>query len=68
MFVAPEHQGRGLGAALGRRFLAEAAAAGYRIARLDTGPLQHEAHRLYAASASAGSRPTTTSTRRWPHS
>ena len=49
MFVAPEHQGHGLGAALGRRFLAEAAAAGYRMARLDTGPLQHEAHRLYAA-------------------
>ena len=48
MFVAPEHQGHGLGVALGRRFLAEAAAAGYRAARLDTGPLQHEAHRLYA--------------------
>jgi GNAT superfamily N-acetyltransferase len=47
MFVAPEHQGHGLGAALGRHFLAEAAAAGYRLARLDTGPLQHEAHRLY---------------------
>ena len=49
MFVLPEHQGHGLGAALGRRFLAEAAAAGYHTARLDTGPLQHEAHRLYAA-------------------
>ena len=48
MFVAPEHQGHGLGVALGRRFLAEAVAAGYRAARLDTGPLQHEAHRLYA--------------------
>jgi GNAT superfamily N-acetyltransferase len=48
MFVAPEHQGRGIGRALGRTFLAEAAAAGYRVARLDTGPLQHEAHRLYA--------------------
>ena len=48
MFVAPEHQGRRLGLALGRRFLAEAGAAGYRCARLDTGPLQHEAHRLYA--------------------
>jgi GNAT superfamily N-acetyltransferase len=48
MFVATEHQGHGLGTALGVRFLAEAAAAGYRLARLDTGPLQHEAHRLYA--------------------
>jgi GNAT superfamily N-acetyltransferase len=48
MFVAPEFQGRRLGLALGERFLAEAAAAGYRLARLDTGPLQHEAHRLYA--------------------
>lgn len=48
MFVAPEHQGRRLGLALGQRFLAEAAAAGYRVARLDTGPLQHEAHNLYA--------------------
>lgn len=48
MFVAPEHQGRRVGLALGERFLAEAAIAGYRRARLDTGPLQHEAHRLYA--------------------
>lgn len=48
MFVAPEHQGRRLGLALGERFLAEAAAAGYRFVRLDTGPLQHEAHGLYA--------------------
>ena len=48
MFVAPEHQGRRLGLALAERFLAEATAAGYRVARLDTGPLQHEAHRLYA--------------------
>lgn len=48
MFVAPGQQGRHLGLALGERFLAEAAAAGYRLARLDTGPLQHEAHQLYA--------------------
>ena len=48
MFVAPKHQGRRLGLTLGERFLAEAAAAGYRAAHLDTGPLQHEAHRLYA--------------------
>lgn len=48
MFVAPEHQGRHLGLALGERFLYEAGAAGYRVARLDTGPLQYEAHRLYA--------------------
>lgn len=48
MFVAPEHQGHRLGLALGECFLTEAAAAGYRVARLDTGPLQHEAHRLYA--------------------
>lgn len=48
MFVTPEHQGRRLGLTLGERFLAEAAAVGYRAARLDTGPLQHEAHRLYA--------------------
>ncbi|MER2509670.1 MAG: GNAT family N-acetyltransferase [Amaricoccus sp.] len=48
MFVAPEHQGHGLGLALAERFLAEATAGGYSVARLDTGPLQHEAHRLYA--------------------
>lgn len=49
MFVAPEHQGRGIGRALARAFLAEATAAGYRVARLDTGALQHEAHALYAS-------------------
>lgn len=48
MFVMPGHQGRGVGLALATRFLAEAAEAGYRVARLDTGPLQHEAHQLYA--------------------
>lgn len=48
MFVAPEHQGRRLGLALAERFLTEATVAGYRVVRLDTGPLQHEAHRLYA--------------------
>ena len=48
MFVDPGYQGRRLGLALGDRFLAEAADAGYQVARLDTGPLQHEAHQLYA--------------------
>jgi len=47
MFVAPEHQGRGLGRALCARLVAEAAGAGYRTMRLDTGRLQHEAQRLY---------------------
>lgn len=47
MFIAPAHQGRGLGRALGVRLIAEGRAAGYRVMRLDSGPLQHEAHRLY---------------------
>jgi len=48
MFVVPEAQGHGLGRALVRRLIGEAKAIGYRAMRLDTGPLQHEALRLYS--------------------
>ncbi|MBP7243560.1 GNAT family N-acetyltransferase [Amaricoccus sp.] len=47
MFVALETQRRGVGRALGARLLAEAEGAGYRLMRLDTGTLQHEAKALY---------------------
>ena len=49
MFVTPEAQGRGLGRALAVRLIEEARAIGYRSLRLDTGPLQNEAHDLYAS-------------------
>ena len=49
MFVVPEAQGRGLGRALAVRLIHEARGVGYRRLRLDTGPLQHEAHELYAS-------------------
>ena len=65
MFVATEHQGHGLGTALGVRFLAEAAAAGYRLARLDT---VRSSTKLTGSTLGSGSeepRPTTSSIRRW---
>jgi len=49
MFVAPDAHGLGLGRALARRLIEEARIIGYKTMRLDTGPLQHEAHRLYAS-------------------
>lgn len=49
MFVAPEAQGRGLGRALALRLIEEAMDIGYDSMRLDTGPLQREAHDLYAS-------------------
>jgi len=49
MFVTPEAQGRGLGRALAVRLIEEARGIGYRSLRLDTGPLQREAHDLYAS-------------------
>jgi putative acetyltransferase len=49
MFVSPEAQGHGLGRALAVRLIHEARSLGYTRLRLDTGPLQYEAHSLYAS-------------------
>jgi GNAT superfamily N-acetyltransferase len=49
LFVVPDAQGTGLGRALVSRLIVEAEAIGYRQMRLDTGPLQGEAHALYRA-------------------
>ena len=47
LFVVPDAQGTGLGRALVSRLIVEAESIGYRRMRLDTGPLQGEAHALY---------------------
>ena len=47
MFVTPAHHGEGIGCALGTRIIQEARHIGYRLMRLDTGPLQKEALGLY---------------------
>ncbi len=47
MFVASAHHGQGIGQALGAHMVKEARHIGYRLMRLDTGPLQNEAHGLY---------------------
>ena len=47
MYVAPEARGRGVARALLAALEEEARALGYRIARLDTGPRQHGAERMY---------------------
>ena len=47
MFVDPAHHGRGVGQALGNRIIKDAGDIGYRLMRLDTGPLQNEAQSLY---------------------
>jgi len=47
MFVSHEARGKGLGKALIARLIQQARDMGYRHMRLDTGPFQHEAHRLY---------------------
>ena len=47
MFVDAKHHGRGIGNALGRRIVSDARDIGYHVMRLDTGPLQNEAQRLY---------------------
>ena len=50
MFVTPAARGRGIAAALIRSLETVAADAGTRTVRLETGPLQHAAIRLYERS------------------
>jgi GNAT superfamily N-acetyltransferase len=47
MYVVPEARGRGLGRVLLEGLEAEARRLGYRLARLDTGPQQPGARRMY---------------------
>jgi GNAT superfamily N-acetyltransferase len=47
MYVVPEARGRGLGKVLLEGLEAEARRLGYRVARLDTGPQQPDAQRMY---------------------
>lgn len=54
MYVAPEGRGRGLGIALLRALEDAARELGYAVARLDTGPAQPNAERMYC---NAGYRP-----------
>ncbi len=54
MYVVPDARGRGLGRALLEGLETEAKRLGYRIARLDTGPRQPSAERMYRL---AGYRP-----------
>jgi GNAT superfamily N-acetyltransferase len=54
MYVVPEARGRGLAKVLLEALEAEALRLGYRTARLDTGPQQPEAQRMYER---AGYRP-----------
>jgi GNAT superfamily N-acetyltransferase len=49
MYVAPAARGRGVARALLHELERRATAAGYRIARLDTGPRQPAARHLYEA-------------------
>lgn len=48
MYVRPTARGRGLGAAILHELEHEAISRGFRVVRLETGPLQPEALRLYA--------------------
>lgn len=48
MFVAPEARGSGAADALLRRLIAQALALGLPLLRLETGPLNHAAMRVYA--------------------
>lgn len=57
LFVTEAAQGRGIGKALARRIMAEAAAMGYRRMRLDTGPLQVEAIKMYESLGFTPSEP-----------
>jgi putative acetyltransferase len=47
MYVRPVARGRGVGAAILGELEREAVARGFRVVRLETGPLQPEALRLY---------------------
>ena len=47
MFVTSAYLGQGNGQALGAHIIKEARHIGYRLMRLDTGPLQNEAQMLY---------------------
>ena len=47
MFVRPSARGRGLGAAILHELEREAVSRGFRVVRLETGPLQPEALHLY---------------------
>jgi GNAT superfamily N-acetyltransferase len=47
MYVVPEARGRGVGRVLLEALEAEARRMGYRVARLDTGPEQPGAQRMY---------------------
>jgi GNAT superfamily N-acetyltransferase len=48
MYVRPEARGRGLGGAILDELEREAVQRGFRVVRLETGPLQPEAIHLYA--------------------
>jgi putative acetyltransferase len=48
MFVRPHARGRGIGSAILEALEREALARGFRVVRLETGPLQPEAIALYA--------------------
>ena len=48
MYVRPEARGRGVGVAILNELEREAAARGFKVVRLETGPLQPEAIGLYA--------------------
>jgi GNAT superfamily N-acetyltransferase len=48
MYVRPEARGRGVGVAILNALEAEAGARGFKVVRLETGPLQPEAIGLYA--------------------
>jgi GNAT superfamily N-acetyltransferase len=53
MYVAPEARGRGLGRALLRALEDAARRLGYAVARLDTGPRQPGAQRMYESDGYA---------------
>ena len=53
MYVVPEARGRGIAKALLRALEDEARALGYEVARLDTGPEQPHAERMYRTAGYA---------------
>jgi ribosomal protein S18 acetylase RimI-like enzyme len=54
MYVRPAHRGRGIADALMARFVAETAAAGLSLLRLETGEHQYAAIRFYKRSGFGG--------------